>query len=85
MNKFPAQVSVIMGTDGAILMMFFFAGLIAAWWALAAFKWDKLFNQPTSTQVQMIRFFLSLCGALLAVVVAIFLLGAMQLLHALGG
>lgn len=84
MSQFPAQVSVVMGTDGAILLIFFFAGLVAAWWALSAFKWDKLFNQPMSTQVQMIRFFLSLLGGLLAITVAIFLLGSMQLLHALG-
>lgn len=78
------HVSMLIGTDGVILLLFFFAGLIAAWWALAALKWDKFFNQPRSSQVQMIRFFLSLFGGILAVMVAILMLGAMQVLQGIG-
>ncbi|WAH36859.1 DUF1146 family protein [Alicyclobacillus dauci] len=77
------HVSLMIGADGLIIIVFFFAGLIAAWWALAAVKWDKFVNQPLSPQATMLRFFLSLCGGLLAVLVAVLLLGAMQVVQGL--
>lgn len=74
-------VNLILGTDAVLLLLFFFAGVIGAWWALGALRWDKIVTQPLSAQTQLLRFFLALFGGLLSVVVAILLLGAMQLFH----
>lgn len=74
---------MIVGADGIILILFFFAGLIGAWWALAALKWDAFVKAPLSPQVQLLRFFLALGGGLLAVLVAMLLLSAMQVLTVL--
>lgn len=76
-------MQAMFGVDGLVILVFFFTGLMAAWWALGALKWDKLFYHPMSSQVQMVRFFISLAGGLLACGVAVLLLGAMQILRAL--
>lgn len=79
----PTGIPVLAGVDEMIILLFFFAGLLGAWWALAALKWDAFVNRPMSTQVQLLRFFLALIGGLVAVLVAILLLAAVQLLSAL--
>lgn len=78
-----SNIGYFLGADGIVVLVFFFFGLISAWWALAAFKWDKFFNQPLSGQVQLIRFFLAITGGILAVMVAVLLLGSMQILRAM--
>lgn len=83
MTVSQGPVGLIFGVDGIVILLFFFAGLLAAWWALAALKWDEFVHHPLSAQVQMLRFFLALVGGLLAVLVAILLLSAMQVLQVL--
>ncbi|MFD1675805.1 DUF1146 family protein [Alicyclobacillus fodiniaquatilis] len=83
MNESSGATSVILGTDGIVILMFFFAGLMACWWALAALKWDKFLNHPLSPQAQMLRFFLALFGGLISVGVAVLLLAAMQVARSL--
>ncbi|GMA63535.1 DUF1146 domain-containing protein [Alicyclobacillus fastidiosus] len=83
MTQTTTSPPLTLGIDGTVALLFFFAGLLAAWWALGALKWDKFVNQPLSPQVQMLRFFLALAGGLLAVLVAIFILGSMSFVRVL--
>ncbi|EPZ45549.1 MULTISPECIES: DUF1146 domain-containing protein [Alicyclobacillus] len=83
MTNTAANTPLTLGVDGTVTLLFFFLGLVAAWWALGAVKWDKFVNQPLSSQVQMLRFFLALLGGIVAVLVALLLLGAMMFVRAL--
>nr|WP_230087776.1 DUF1146 domain-containing protein [Alicyclobacillus mali (ex Roth et al. 2021)] len=70
-----------MGADGIVLLLVFFLGVVASWWALGALRWDKFTHQPFAGQAQLLRFFLALAGGVLSVIVGLILLGAMQLLN----
>lgn len=75
------RVSATMGADGIVLLLVFFLGVVASWWALGALKWDKFTHHPFAGQAQLLRFFLALAGGVLSVIVGLILLGAMQLLN----
>lgn len=75
------HVNVTLAADGMLVLLLFFVGLIGAWWALGSLKWEKIAHQPLGGQAQLLRFFLALIGGILTVLVAVLLLGAIQLLN----
>lgn len=74
--------SVIVSAGGIVFFVCFFGGLLAAWWALGALKWEK-FVLPLPTQVNMLRLFLALMGGLLTGAVGVAYLLAVQALKGL--
>ncbi|WP_134158816.1 DUF1146 domain-containing protein [Alicyclobacillus sacchari] len=76
-----AHVNVTLAADGMLVLLLFFIGVIGAWWALGSLKWESIVRQPLSGQAQLLRFFLALIGGILTVLVAVLLLGSIQLLN----
>jgi len=72
-------VGVLLGAGGVVFFVCFFGGLITAWWALGALRWEK-FVLPLTMQANVLRFFLALVGGLLTGFVGIAYLLAVQAL-----
>lgn len=55
----------LLGADALLILLLFFAGILFAWWALGALKWESFVNPLMIAHASMIRFFLALLGGFL--------------------
>ncbi|MCY0888722.1 MAG: DUF1146 family protein [Alicyclobacillaceae bacterium] len=57
--------NVSLASEGFVLVLFFFVGLLLTWWALGVLKWESFTRLPLSSQAQMLRFLMAMFGGFL--------------------